>query len=120
MLDRTGGTRHTVALADDHPVVRAGLRSLLEADPSLAGVAEDAGLPGIRPGLPGHPPDLLVADRQPAVLRLIAAGDTNAAIARLLCLRLRTVEPRRGQIRAKPNLDSRAELSHCAHAHGLV
>ena len=211
MLDRTGGTGHTVALADDHPVVRAGLRRLLEADPSLTVVAEYADVPGIRRGLPEDRPDILLldltmdggstlrsipdllaarpelkiivltmhddagfarealrlgalayvlkeaaadelllavrsvlagrtylhptlgaqlvmldqtpgglTDRETEILRLIAAGHTNAEIARLLFLSLRTVETHRGQIRAKLNLDSRAELSQSAQAHGLV
>src|SRR5919202_913030 len=129
MIDQIGGAPHSVALADDHPVVRAGLRRLLEADPTLEVVAEYDTLPdvlkdaaadelllAVRSVLSGrtylHPSlgaSLAMLDQNPGgltereveVLRLIAAGHTNAEIARQLFLSLRTVESHRGQIRAK-------------------
>ncbi len=56
-----GSAEITVVLADDHNVIRAGLRSLLEAEPDLRviGEAEDASAAA-----------KLVADRRPAVLVL--------------------------------------------------
>ncbi len=203
-------TPRTLVLADDHPVVRAGLRTLLQADPSLHVVAEFADLPSTMRGVPSLRPDVLVldlamagssslsaipqllassrglrlivltmhdepgfarealrlgaqgyvlkeaaadelllavrsvlrgttylqpslgarmarqdqpagnlTDREVDVLRLLAAGHTNAEIARQLFLSLRTVETHRGQLRAKLNLESRAELNAYAHEHGL-
>lgn len=200
----------SVVLADDHPVVRAGLRTLLQAEPSLHVVAEFADLPSTMRGVPSLRPDVLVldlamagssslsaipqllassrglrlivltmhdepgfarealrlgahgyvlkeaagdelllavrsvlrgttylqpslgarmarqdqpagnlTDREVDVLRLLAAGHTNAEIARQLFLSLRTVETHRGQLRAKLNLESRAELNAYAHEHGL-
>ena len=211
MADSTDPARQSVALADDHPVVRAGLRSLLEADPSLRVVAEYPNLPSTRRGLRQDRPDILLldlsmdgtpalqaipdliaarpglkiivltmhddagfarealrlgalayvlkeaaadelllavrsvvagrtylhpalgarlalldqspgglTDREAQILRLIAAGHTNAEIAVQLFLSLRTVESHRAQVRTKLNLDSRAELSHWAQAHGLA
>jgi two-component system, NarL family, response regulator NreC len=211
MADHSDEVRHSVALADDHPVVRAGIRALLQGDPSLQVVAEYSDLPSVRRGLrqqqtdillldlsmEGGPalrviPDLLAAqpglkiivltmhddagfarealrlgalayvlkdaaaeelllavrsvlagrtylhpsigarlalldetpggltDREVEVLRLIAAGHTNAEIARLLFLSLRTVESHRGQIRTKLDLDSRADLIRWAQEHGLA
>ena len=202
---------HAVALADDHPVVRAGLRSLLEADTSLDVVAEFHDLPSTRRGVREHRPDVLVldltmdgtpalqaipdllascpglkvvvltmhddagiarealrlgasayvlkeaaadelllavrsalsgrtylhpalgarmalleqnpgglSDRETQVLRLIASGHTNAETAERLFLSLRTVESHRAEIRAKLNLDTRAELSQWAQSHGLI
>ncbi len=197
-------------LADDHPVVRAGLRTLLQAEPSLEVVAEFADLPSTLRGVPSLRPDVLVldlamagsssltaipgllascpgvrlivltmhdepgfarealrlgahgyvlkeaasdelllavrsvlrgsiylqpslgarlakqdepadnlTDRERDVLRLLATGHTNAEIARQLFLSLRTVESHRGQIRAKLNLETRAQINAYAHDHGL-
>jgi two-component system, NarL family, response regulator NreC len=52
----------TVALADDHPVVRAGLKTLLEADSAVQVVGEFEDLPGTRNGVPVLRPDVLVLD----------------------------------------------------------
>jgi two-component system, NarL family, response regulator NreC len=52
----------TVALADDHAVVRAGLRSLLESEPGLEVVAEFADLPSTLRGVRAASPDVLVLD----------------------------------------------------------
>lgn len=197
-------------LADDHPVVRAGLRILLQAQPSLKVVAEFADLPSTVRGVPTLRPDVLVldlamagsssltaipgllasspglrlivltmhdepgfarealrlgahgyvlkeaaadelvlavrsvlrgttylqpslgarlakqdqpagnlTDREREVLRLLATGHTNAEIARELFLSLRTVESHRGQIRAKLNLETRAQINAYAQEHGL-
>lgn len=197
-------------LADDHPVVRAGVRTLLQAQPSLKVVAEFADLPSTVRGVPTLRPDVLVldlamagsssltaipgllasspglrlivltmhdepgfarealrlgahgyvlkeaaadelvlavrsvlrgttylqpslgarlakqdqpagnlTDREREVLRLLATGHTNAEIARELFLSLRTVESHRGQIRAKLNLETRAQINAYAQEHGL-
>jgi len=199
-----------VVLADDHPVVRAGVRTLLQAQPSLKVVAEFADLPSTVRGVPTLRPDVLVldlamagsssltaipgllasspglrlivltmhdepgfarealrlgahgyvlkeaaadelvlavrsvlrgttylqpslgarlakqdqpagnlTDREREVLRLLATGHTNAEIARELFLSLRTVESHRGQIRAKLNLETRAQINAYAQEHGL-
>lgn len=198
-------------LADDHPVVRAGLRILLQAELSLKVVAEFADLPSTVRGVPALRPDVLVldlamagsssltaipgllasspglrlivltmhdepgfarealrlgahgyvlkeaaadelvlavrsvlrgttylqpslgarlakqdqpagnlTDREREVLRLLATGHTNAEIARELFLSLRTVESHRGQIRAKLNLETRAQINAYAQEHGLA
>ena len=198
-------------LADDHPVVRAGVRTLLQAQPSLKVVAEFADLPSTVRGVPALRPDVLVldlamagsssltaipgllasspglrlivltmhdepgfarealrlgahgyvlkeaaadelvlavrsvlrgttylqpslgarlakqdqpagnlTDREREVLRLLATGHTNAEIARELFLSLRTVESHRGQIRAKLNLETRAQINAYAQEHGLA
>jgi len=197
-------------LADDHPVVRAGVRTLLQAQPSLKVVAEFADLPSTVRGVPTLRPDVLVldlamagsssltaipgllasspglrlivltmhdepgfarealrlgahgyvlkeaaadelvlavrsvlrgttylqpslgarlakqdqpagnlTDREREVLRLLATGHTNAEIARELFLSLRTVESHRGQIRAKLNVETRAQINAYAQEHGL-
>lgn len=199
-----------VALADDHPVVRAGLRTLLKSEPTLEVVAEfddlattRAGVRAVKPAillldlamggtstlqsipdLLGSAPglriivltmqedpgfarealrlgaqgyvlkdaaaeELLIAvrsvlrgatylhpslgarlatlddrpgdltEREVEVLRLLAAGHTNVEIGRQLFVSLRTVESHRGQIRAKLNLETRAELNNWALEHGI-
>ncbi len=199
-----------VALADDHPVVRAGLRTLLGSEPTLEVVAEFDDLATTRTGVRASQPAILLLDltmagtstlqsipellascpglaiivltmqedpgfarealrlgargyvlkdaaadelliavrsvlrgdtylhpslgarlvtladrpgdlteREVQVLRLLAAGNTNAEIGRQLFVSLRTVESHRSQIRAKLNLDTRADLSKWAMEHGV-
>lgn len=199
-----------VALADDHPVVRAGLRTLLGSEPTLEVVAEFDDLATTRSGVRSVRPAILLLDmsmagtstlqsipellascaglriivltmhddpefarealrlgargyvlkdaaadelviavrsvlrgdtylhpslgarlatladrpgdlteREVQVLRLLAAGNTNAEIGRQLFVSLRTVESHRSQIRAKLNLETRADLSRWALEHGI-
>ena len=52
----------TVVLADDHPVVRDGLRMLLEAQDDLEVVAEAGDVDAARRSVLGHKPTVLVLD----------------------------------------------------------
>jgi two-component system, NarL family, response regulator NreC len=52
----------TVMLADDHAVVRAGLRMLLNAERDLAVVAEAGDIPTVMRKLAGHRPRVLILD----------------------------------------------------------
>ena len=54
------------------------------------------------------------------MLGLIALGHTNAEMAKLLYLSLRTVETHRANIHRKLGTDSRAELVRHALEQGLV
>jgi two-component system response regulator NreC len=51
-----------VVIADDHAVVRRGLRQLLDAEEGFEVVAEAADLAGARRYVRGHHPDVLVLD----------------------------------------------------------
>jgi two-component system response regulator NreC len=51
-----------IVLADDHGVVRAGLRLLLDAEPDFEVVAEAADVDGMLRAVLGHKPDVLVLD----------------------------------------------------------
>ncbi len=51
-----------VVIADDHSVVRRGLREVLEADTGIEVVAEAEDLEGARRYVRGHKPDVLVLD----------------------------------------------------------
>ena len=52
----------SVALADDHAVVRSGLRMLLESEPDLAVVAEVGELDELTAMIGDSPPDVLLLD----------------------------------------------------------
>jgi two-component system, NarL family, response regulator NreC len=52
----------TVVLADDHPVVRSGLRMLLEAQDDVEVVAEVGDVDATRRSVLGHKPSVLVLD----------------------------------------------------------
>lgn len=54
--------RITIVLADDHPVVRSGLRMLLEAEPDVEVVAEASDATAARRYVLGHKPTVLVLD----------------------------------------------------------
>ncbi|MGV1049908.1 MAG: response regulator [Solirubrobacterales bacterium] len=54
----------SVVLADDHNVIRAGLRSLVEADPGLRVIGEAADGPGAAKLVESRCPDVLVLDLQ--------------------------------------------------------
>lgn len=51
-----------IVLADDHGVVRSGLRFLLDAEPDFEVVGEAADVPGALRSVLGHRPDVLVLD----------------------------------------------------------
>jgi len=52
----------TIVLADDHSVVRTGLRMLLEAEPDMQVVAEAGDVDAARRYVLGHKPSVLVLD----------------------------------------------------------
>lgn len=205
----------TIVVADDHAVVRSGLRMLLDAEPDLEVVAETGDVPSTRRSLKGHRPGVLVLDlnmpgeasldaipslreaspetgivvltmqndpafarealragalgyvlkeaadselvravrmaadgrtylypelgaklaaepsgpaapdddltmREVEVLRLIALGHTNAEIASMLYLSVRTVESHRANIQHKLGLSTRAGLVRHAIDRGLL
>jgi two-component system, NarL family, response regulator NreC len=67
-----------------------------------------------------HDSQAQLTDREREVLGLIALGHTNAEVAKLLFLSLRTVETHRANIHRKLETDSRAELVRHALELGLV
>jgi two-component system, NarL family, response regulator NreC len=71
------------------------------------------------PGLGARSVERL-SDRELEVLRLIALGHTNAEVAVLLRLSLRTVESHRAHIQAKTQRTTRAELVDLALRAGLL
>ncbi len=61
-----------------------------------------------------------LSEREQEVLRLLAAGHTNQAIAKRLFISVRTAETHRAHIMQKLRLTTRAELVHYALSHGLL
>ena len=51
-----------IVIADDHSVVRRGLRQLLESEPAIEVVAEASDVDSARRYVRGHQPDVLVLD----------------------------------------------------------
>jgi DNA-binding NarL/FixJ family response regulator len=66
------------------------------------------------------PPADPLSDREREVVRLLALGHTNAEVAKLVHLSVRTVETHRAHAMAKLRLDSRAELVRWALDRGLL
>src|SRR3984885_12547079 len=64
MSESVPGATETIriVLADDHPVVRVGLKSLLDAEPEFEVVAEAANIDDARRYVRGHHPRVLVLD----------------------------------------------------------
>src|SRR5437870_164142 len=52
----------TIVIADDHIVVRSGLRMLLDAEPDFEVVAEAGDIDGARRYVRGHKPTVLILD----------------------------------------------------------
>ena len=67
----------TLVLADDHNVMRGGLRMLLDAEADFEVVAEAADVPGAFRQVRGHSPDVLVLDLN------MPGGSSIEAIRRL-------------------------------------
>lgn len=70
----------TVALADDHPVVRTGLASLLDAMPDVAVVAQHATAEALLEWLETHHTDVVLLDLQFGAGRLNGAEATKRIV----------------------------------------
>jgi two-component system response regulator NreC len=77
----------TIAIADDHAVVRSGLRMLLEAEPGFEVVAETADVPSTRRSVLAYKPDVLLLDLNmpgekslPAIPELQATSPRTAIV----------------------------------------
>ncbi|MEZ4588379.1 MAG: response regulator transcription factor [Gemmatimonadales bacterium] len=109
--------------AGGYVLKRAADEELIDAIQTVAAgsthVAPELSAALKRTAEPEGPPDDLTA-REIEVLRLIARGHTNAEIASMLSLSVRTVETHRMRILQKLRLSSRAELVRYALEHELM
>ena len=98
-----------ILLADDHTVVRDGLRALLERQPDMTVVAEAAdGRDSVR--LAEEDSYDLLTDREREILQLVAEGKANKEVAGLLNISLTTVGTHRTHILQKLGLHSVPDL----------
>jgi DNA-binding NarL/FixJ family response regulator len=82
-----------VLVADDHPVVRAGLRALLSAEPGLAVVAEAGSGEETVVAARQHQPDVVLMDlRMPGAGGLAAIRQLSADLPRIRVLVLTTYD----------------------------
>lgn len=58
----TGQQPHSVIIVDDHPIVRQGLRRMLEAEPDLTVCAEADSEAAARDAIRAHKPDIVIVD----------------------------------------------------------
>jgi DNA-binding NarL/FixJ family response regulator len=101
--------------------IQAVMRNELYLHPAMARLLflQTQPLQQAEPRLIAEPFDPLTS-REIEVLRLIARGYTNSQVAETLHISVRTVEYHRGNLTAKLNLRSRAELMRYAEEKGLV
>ena len=83
----TGSARIEIVLADDHAMIRSGLRRVLDSEPDLAVVAEAADVEAAIRETQTHQPDALVVDLNmpgaptlPAIPRFLEASPGTAVI----------------------------------------
>ena len=82
-----------VLVADDHPVVRAGLRALLSAEPGLAVIAEAGSGEETVVAARQHQPDVVLMDlRMPGAGGLAAIRQLSADLPRIRVLVLTTYD----------------------------
>jgi DNA-binding NarL/FixJ family response regulator len=104
-----------VLLADDHALLRAGLRLLVNTQPDMEVVGAAT---KIAPPSQGRLETL--SNREREVLRLVALGHTNQAVAQQLSLSVKTIESYRSRLMAKLGLQNRAQLTQFAIEIGLL
>jgi two-component system response regulator NreC len=83
----TAPTTVRIALADDHEVVRSGLRLVLEGEPDMEIVAEAADVDSATRMVLGHKPDVLVLDLNmpggsslPSIPQMLVASPGTAVV----------------------------------------
>ena len=127
-----------VVLADDHPVLREGLRGLLDAQPDIRVVGEAKDGEEACRAAKELSPDVLVMDismpvlggeesrmeplsaRERDVLVRIARGYSNKEIAAALVLSVKTVETYKARVAEKLGLTSRVEIVRYAAKRGWL
>lgn len=123
-----------VFVADDHMVVREGLKSLVSAQPDVLVVGEAAGGCYIDPTLTanlvssffnqetdaGRAPAGGLSERKSQVLRLVAWGDSNKEIGWKLGVSVKSVDTYKLRLMEKLDLRSRTDIVRYALRHGLL
>ena len=66
------------------------------------------------------PPHEILSDREYQVMLMIASGKPVGAIAKELCLSVKTISSYRANILLKTKMKNNAEIAHYAFQHKLV
>src|SRR5438876_507619 len=107
-----------ILLADDHPIVREGLRAVLETQTDFKVIAEAAsGDEALRLAL-ALQPDILLLELE--VLKLLAQGMPNKEIAAQLVISERTAKFHVSSIMGKLGATNRTEAVSLAAQNGLI
>ena len=114
-----------ILIADDHEIVRLGLRAILEARPQWKVVAEAANGKeeklvsalelGYRRGDSGA-----LSTRERMIVQFIAEGHGNKEMAAILTLSVKTIESHRAAAMRKLNVGSTVEIVRYAVRNKLV
>jgi two-component system response regulator NreC len=114
------GYVHKQSSADDFVrTVRMAARGCLAVEWSGSAEPVDALRPGGRCGL-GVPPERDLTEREREVLRMVAQGYSNTAIAVRLGIGAKTVDTHRSHVMAKLDIHSRAGLTRYAMQRGYL
>lgn len=116
---RVGAAGYVIKRAVESELINA-IRAAAEGDLYVHPSMTRGLLGGEVPPPPNDNAMSRLTPREVEVLRLIGEGYTNTQIAELLHLSPRTVETHRANVRAKLELDSRAELVRFAVRNGLL
>ena len=98
-----------ILIADDHPVVRAGLRTLLESREGWEICAEAAA-----------PQRRRLTPREREIVQLLAEGKSNKEVASLLGISVKTAEAHRANIMLKLDFHSITELVRYAVRNNII
>lgn len=115
--EQMGAAAFVVKQADSSALV-AALRSVAAQGPAHAHAPLKA-TSGPKPRTDSADALAMLSLREREVLALLARGHTNAEVARLVYLSVKTVETYRSRIAEKLGLKSRAEMTAFAREHGL-
>ena len=72
----------TIVIADDHQIVRAGLRLLLEAEPGFRVVAEAGDMATAERRVTAYRPEVLIVPTAGAIAHVTPAASAPSSIAR--------------------------------------
>ena len=112
---------YTIILADDHAMMRDGIRMIIDARKGLRVIGEaDDGL-GLLQMLKKMKPDMVILDiSMPGMRGAKRPGKSATCIPKSICISVRTVQRHQADIRAKLHCQHTADLVRHALSEGLI